>query len=54
MRFQYSDVAREGDHICYISNLEKMQAHYPTWQITRSLDVIFEEIYRSWQARLAA
>ena len=24
---------REGDHICYISDLGKMRAHYPGWDI---------------------
>ena len=26
-----------GDHICYISDLSKMKAHYPGWTITKSL-----------------
>jgi CDP-paratose 2-epimerase len=29
--FQYVDENRIGDHICYISNLAKMRAHYPAW-----------------------
>jgi CDP-paratose 2-epimerase len=48
MRFEYVDKNREGDHICYISNLSKMCAHYPEWRITKSLDEIFREIFRSW------
>jgi CDP-paratose 2-epimerase len=40
----YSEEARRGDHICYISNLEKLKAHYPKWSCTRSLDDILHEI----------
>src|SRR6185436_739136 len=48
MNYEYVDKNREGDHICYISNLSKMRAHYPNWDITKSLDDIFGEIYKSW------
>src|SRR5207244_3805785 len=50
MQWEYVDKNREGDHICYISDLSKMKSHYPNWSITRSLDDIFEEIHRSWTA----
>ncbi|MBL4707134.1 MAG: NAD-dependent epimerase/dehydratase family protein, partial [Flavobacteriales bacterium] len=52
MKYKYSDVNREGDHICYISDLSKMKSHYPDWDITKSLQVVFEEIAASWDARL--
>jgi CDP-paratose 2-epimerase len=45
MKYEYVDQSREGDHICYITNLTKIKAHYPRWGITQSLDTIFEEIY---------
>ncbi|MDX1971051.1 MAG: NAD-dependent epimerase/dehydratase family protein [Candidatus Sumerlaeia bacterium] len=40
----YSDQARKGDHICYYSDLSKLQADYPGWKITRTLDSIFDEL----------
>lgn len=52
MQYEYVDKNREGDHICYISDLSKMQSQYPEWSLTKSLDNIFEEIYQSWQQRL--
>lgn len=52
MRHEYTDTHRQGDHICYISDLTKMQQHYPGWKLTRSLDDIFEEIAKSWRERL--
>ncbi|RMD98077.1 MAG: NAD-dependent epimerase/dehydratase family protein, partial [Bacteroidetes bacterium] len=52
MVYEYSEKAREGDHICYYSDLRKMQSHYPGWGITRSLEQIFEEITLSWKERM--
>lgn len=48
MRYKYSDQNRSGDHICYISDLSKMKEHFPKWNITKSLNATFEEIYKSW------
>jgi CDP-paratose 2-epimerase len=45
MQYEYLDQNRAGDHICYISDLSKMRAHYPGWDITKSLDDVFREIY---------
>lgn len=53
MQYEYVDKNREGDHICYISDLNKMKAHYPEWDITKTLPMIFEEIYCSWRERIA-
>jgi CDP-paratose 2-epimerase len=51
MQYKYSDQNRKGDHICYISNLSKMQGHYPQWGITKDLPTMFMEIYESWVRR---
>jgi CDP-paratose 2-epimerase len=53
MLWEYSDKNREGDHMCYYSDLSKMKAHYPNWDITKSLDDIFSEIVGSWKVRNA-
>ena len=50
---EYVDKHREGDHICYISNLSKLKAHYPDWNITRNLPAIFAEIHAAWERRAA-
>jgi CDP-paratose 2-epimerase len=52
MQSEYLDKNREGDHICYYSDLNKMQQHYPQWKITKSLNDIFMEITNSWKNRL--
>jgi CDP-paratose 2-epimerase len=51
MKYEYIDKNREGDHICYISDLSKIKRHYPQWSITKSLDDIFNEIFLSWNAK---
>ena len=51
-KYTYVDQNRAGDHICYYSDLRKMKAHFPGWQITRRLQDIFREIVDAWQARL--
>lgn len=48
MIHEYFDKNREGDHICYISDLSKMKDHYPTWTITKNLNTVFQEIYEAW------
>ncbi|MFH0907134.1 MAG: NAD-dependent epimerase/dehydratase family protein [bacterium] len=44
LTWEYVDQNRSGDHICYISNLTKMREHFKGWDISKSLDDIFEEI----------
>jgi len=51
MQFEYVDKNRQGDHICYISDLTKMRAHFPSWSLSKSLDAIFEEIYDATRGR---
>jgi CDP-paratose 2-epimerase len=47
--WSYSDQARKGDHICYISDLSKLRRDFPNWQLTKSLPVICEEMWASFQ-----
>lgn len=46
VNYAYSEQSRRGDHICYISNLGKLQEHFPDWTITRSLDSILNEMIK--------
>ena len=52
MDFEYLDKPREGDHICYVSNLDKIQEHYPAWSVTHSLDECFQRIYLAHKDRV--
>ena len=52
MSWRYVDENRVGDHICYYSDLRKMKAHYPAWDITKTLDRIFEEVAAGWMERI--
>jgi len=51
-RWTYVDEPRIGDHICYISDLTKMRAHYPSWKVTVGLEQIFAELVDGWTRRL--
>jgi CDP-paratose 2-epimerase len=53
MKWRYLEENRIGDHICYYSDPRKMQTHYPSWGITKSLPMIFQEIAGSWMRRLS-
>ncbi len=50
--FEYVDKNREGDHICYYSDLNKMRTHYPNWDISINLLTIFNEIVNSWTEKM--
>jgi CDP-paratose 2-epimerase len=52
MKYEYVDQNRSGDHICYISDLKKLKAHYPGWRVTKSLRTTFEEIHNAWRGRI--
>ncbi len=41
---RYVDQNRIGDHICYYSDLRKMRSHYPSWDITISLEETLRQI----------
>jgi len=43
LKTQYIEQNRIGDHICYISDLRRFQADYPTWNIQVSLDEILNQ-----------
>ncbi len=50
--YSYRDENRIGDHICYYSDLSRMRADYPSWNITKSLRQTIQEIVEAWRTRL--
>lgn len=50
--YTYVDENRIGDHICYYSDLRKMRAHYPNWDISISLEETIQQIVESWKVRV--
>jgi CDP-paratose 2-epimerase len=52
MCYEYVEKNREGDHLCYISNLSKIRSHYPAWNISISLEKIYQELVCSWLKRI--
>lgn len=45
LRWTYTETNRIGDHIWYVSDLGKFQAHYPKWRLTYGLRELLEDIY---------
>jgi len=54
VNWTYDERNRIGDHICYMSNLNKLKTHFPAWSITHSLPSIVEEMIRAEERKLAA
>jgi CDP-paratose 2-epimerase len=50
--YRYVDEPRIGDHICYYSDLRKMKAHYPGWDISISLAQTMREIVEACASRM--
>jgi CDP-paratose 2-epimerase len=50
-RTEYVERARNGDHVCYITNLRKARSHYPEWDVSISLPQILDEIVAGWRQR---
>jgi CDP-paratose 2-epimerase len=44
LKHRYQPQHRMGDHICYITDLSKLHAHYPEWKVEHDLPKIFGEI----------
>lgn len=51
-RLTYTDENRIGDHICYYTDLSKLQGHYPAWKMKYDLDLILDEMVISLRDRL--
>lgn len=43
-KIEYTDEARRGDHIWYISDVSKFKSHYPDWDFKYNIDDIIEEL----------
>ncbi len=51
MKYVYCDENRIGDHICYYSDLRKMRSHFPSWDISVSVESTIEQIVHAWVNR---
>jgi CDP-paratose 2-epimerase len=53
-QYEYVDENRIGDHICYYSDLRKMQSHYPGWQLQHTLSDTIRQIVDASRQRVAS
>jgi CDP-paratose 2-epimerase len=47
LAWTYVEEPRRGDHTCYISNIDRFRTDYPNWDVTVSLDEIFDDFVRT-------
>ena len=52
MNIAYSETNRIGDHIWYISNLNKFKEHYPDWNWEYGLELTMSQIHNSISSRM--
>lgn len=52
LNYQYTDTPRVGDHIWWISDVTKFQAHFPKWTYRYELSDIVAEIFMGMEERL--
>ena len=56
LNYNYSDQNRLGDHIWYVSDLDKFKSHYPKWKINYTIEKIMEEMcqenYKKWSRNI--
>lgn len=52
VNWSYSETHRIGDHIWYISDVRKFQAHYPGWSFKYGLNEILEEMFENMRQRM--
>ncbi|MDR0994352.1 MAG: SDR family NAD(P)-dependent oxidoreductase [Verrucomicrobiota bacterium] len=45
MKTEYVETNRIGDHIWWISDVSKFEAHYPAWRLTKNIPDILSEIH---------
>jgi len=51
LKTEYREENRRGDHMCYISDLRKLQGHFPGWRVEISLEQILSELIEAWKKR---
>jgi CDP-paratose 2-epimerase len=53
LNWRYNAQHRTGDHICYISDIGKLRAHFPEWSPQYDIPKILDQLVQAAQARRA-
>jgi CDP-paratose 2-epimerase len=51
LSYSYSETNRIGDHIWYISDVNRFKSHYPQWNWTYDIDSTLKEMYDNFSKR---
>jgi CDP-paratose 2-epimerase len=52
MSYSYSETNRIGDHIWYVSDVNKFKSHYPTWNWQYDLEATLVEMHDRMNERM--
>jgi CDP-paratose 2-epimerase len=52
LRYRYLEQARKGDHVCYITDLSKVRAHFPSFELEYGVAGIISEMVHSYSNSL--
>ena len=50
-QYEYREDNRIGDHVCYYSDLSKLQSHFPNWEQRHDLVSTIGQIVKAWRKR---
>jgi CDP-paratose 2-epimerase len=53
LSYSYTDKNRIGDHIWYISDVNKFKSHYPAWEYTYNIEQTLVEMYEFFSKRIS-
>ena len=53
MQWSYAEQNRVGDHIWWISDVRRFQAHYPDWRLTYDIRATLAEIHDAMRERIS-
>jgi len=54
INYEYKEQHRIGDHICYVSDLTKLRAHFPDWQLEYDLVKICCELVERYTGKASS
>ena len=54
MNYTYSEINRIGDHIWWVSDTSKFEAHFPGWKLHYNVEDILRQIHQAFQERVHA
>ncbi len=52
LNYTITENNRIGDHIWYVSDVDKFKSHYPAWELTYDIPTILAEMIKNAEEKL--